>query len=354
MATETQPESKTTDSRLAVQTPSARNKAAILAEMESANIGPSEPQRAEAKKPEPAPEPEAAEEPEVEAKTEEEPEAEPEEPEQVDEADDEETAKGIERIKAEEKRSRMKLAKEREDMHREFAERESQYKAQLSEAQQKVGKWEKLASRAQYNPAGLLLELGIPKERLAKMSQMIYLASPEGQADPKYKDHADRMAKELEYEDRVRQLDERQTRLEEEAKAAREQSEREQAIGAYMDGVVKEITPDVPLVHRQLEKQPHQTRADLRQIAEVMAEEHAKLGTEFTQADVVKMLEKVMLLELEEAGIDTSQYTKPKAKPAAKPAPKPAETASSAQTTTKRNGNWRAGRDEILKEMESL
>src|SRR4029077_2921112 len=97
---------------------------------------------------------------------------------------------------------------------------------------------------------------------------------------------------------------------EKELAAEREQTKIERAISGYLDGVVREVTDETPLVHRLSTKTPAVLRADLQQIAEVM---HAE-GGDVSPKSVIAMLEQVMRQEAEEAGFEVA--AKAETKPA--------------------------------------
>jgi hypothetical protein len=329
-------------------TPSARNKAAILAELESGGEAATDEPKPKAAAA-PAEEPEEVE-PEVEASEEGSAPAADPEPEDADDAEkgaDADTTKGLDRIKAAEKRMRLELQKDRDAF-----ERERQASAKdVKDAKDAVGELQKLRARAKYDPVALLRWAGVDEADFGDVSRMVYASSPDFAKDPKNKEAVTRLAREKEYADKVRSLEEKQAQLEAERKAEKDNAQAEQAINEYLDDVVKTVKPDAhPVVARLAERSPKQARADLRQIAEVMAQE----GGDIRGSNVAAMLEAVMREELEEAGVDVSTLVKAKPKAAATTAKKEDKAAApvNGKPAVKPNDR-RAMRSELLQKLEA-
>lgn len=238
----------------------------------------------------PAEEPteEAAEEPAEEAEADETP-AEPEK----EAKPDKDLARRLAAVQKEEKRAKAALAEER----RAIAEERRAIEAEARETKARLERVEKAFARLKYDPVAIAREAGIPEEMFEDFAKAYYAASPKGQADPRFKDAAQRTAREREKDDEQSEL----RREVAELRAHVQQQESAQRTAAWLDNVAKAASDETPLVQTMLSKSPQKTRARLAQVAEQLLAETDEVPD---PEDVVAELEKIRREELEELGID--------------------------------------------------
>jgi hypothetical protein len=312
--------------------PSVRNRADVLAKME-AELGPDKPT---VTKPEAKAQVETvADDGGNDATTAAKPDTEvtkPATPKPKAEADED---KGLERIKAAERRMRADVAKERDTV----AAEKAAWQAEVKDLKQKVGAIDRLASRAAYEPAALFHALGVPADKFADISRLLYAHSSEFAKDPKNKEAADKLARQMEESDRIRKLEERQEAIEKREQELKTKTDEEKAIAVYLDDVTKEVTP---ADERVSQLKPARQREELRQIAEIMANE----GAAISPRAVVEMLEAVLEGEAEDYG-----WSKPAAKA------EPAKTEKKPATAPTVNGtakpDQRAVRSQLVAKLEA-
>lgn len=233
--------------------------------------------------------------------------------------EDPQLAKRLLQVQRREKRVR-EQAEAREQKF--AAERDSfiaEWKPKIEEAQQ----FAKLkASRG--NIVSTLKALGYPEDSWADLSRVIYGHSKEGLADPRNKDVAARLQRDMDLEDRVAASDARTAALAE--KLAKQESSAAQTAEAdrYMGRVTKAIGDATPKLKRAIDLQPKSTQIGLTKLAIKLAEQNG--GKPVDPRKVVMAYEKKIAAALERAKRLADEEPAAPAKPAAgaKPAAKPA------------------------------
>jgi hypothetical protein len=272
----------------------ASNRASIIAELEAAEKKP-EPQAVAAK---PAPVEQADDDVDESA------DADAHVDDDADDGDpdlgkDPETAKRMASVKKAEERSRAELARDRAEFERD----RDQHKAKLD-------RFDHLAARAKYAAAEVLEALGLNEDDFEAAAKDLYARSKQFAADPKNKDAAARLQREREERDRLakneREVSELKAQLEREKIEARADRE----IAAFMGTVEKSISEDAsPLVAKQIAKNHARALSALYAVANEIAQ---RTGAMPSPKAVVAAYEKQRRADLEEAGIDMSQYVKAK------------------------------------------
>lgn len=329
--------------------PFARDRAALLAAM-PAGADEAEPRPAAKVEAKSEPEPKAIEPDEDDADTPAESELDaPDKKGDDDNEDDDEDSKdtkGLDKVKAFEKRVRAELAKDREDLKAEVAKIQRDIDGKL----ERVAKFEKLAERIKYDPAAVLKELGVTDEDLEGISKDLYAATPKMLADPKNKEAAQRAAKAREESDRVAKLEKEIADMKAEKTTAAKEAQMQAQIDAFIDDLAKGINDDYPLVQKLNGKNAQLVR---RMISAAAQDIHSETGQAVTSKQVLRRIEKTQRERLEELDIDVSSYVKKadgKAKAETKADGKAkAETKPVAPTAKSR----RESRDDLIKQLEA-
>lgn len=265
---------------------------------ELANLGETKPT---VEKVEAAPAKEAPTE-EVEAKPDEEA---PEEPAE-DEEPDAETDKRFAPVRKYEQRVRAQL----DEREKSIAAREEKHSSDIKALQD----FQALAKRARYDLPAVLKALGVDEGMYEEASLQLYAASEKGKADPKYKAHVERSARERAQADEIAEL---RKRLDDQDKAKQEAAQRDEQqkhVTKYVDGIAKAATAKTaPVTMGLLQKRPEKTRRDLLRVA---GELYGETGEQPTAVQVLKAYE----AELAELGLAAPAATAKKPAPvAAKP-----------------------------------
>lgn len=248
---------------------------------------------------------ESSEEEESEDEGDEEEESEEEVSEDSDEVEPE-VAKKLAKVQKAEARSRAMIAQERADLER----REAQFKEKF----EAYGNFEKASKRVNYDPLGVLKQLGLHEDNYELAAQQLYSHSKAAAANPKSRDAAQRALREREAFDRAEKAESEVQKLRDELMQEKQQMTEQRRIEAYVDGLVSTVSKKAPLLSRLVAKNSDKARLQLAQKAYSMAQES---GDTPTAAEVVAALEKDKLDEYIAMGGDVSKL---------KAAPKPVET----------------------------
>ena len=231
-------------------------------------------------------------------------EAEAEEPSEDDEtadrdepAEDPELAKRLEKIQRQEQRSKELVAQQRRELEQERAA----FAKEREEWAPKVERFEQLASRAKYDPASVLTELGLGEEDLEPAARQLYALSKAGKADPKLREQAARSQREREMMSELESLKKQMAEREKRDAEREQQAAAERQANEYLQTVEKAVGTDSVLVGRMLERTPQKARAQLRQVAAHLLQETGEVPD---PVDVVAQLEKIRRAELEELGLE--------------------------------------------------
>ncbi len=278
------------------------DRASIVAEMAAAFSGtPAEPEAPPPPAdPPPAPaepKPDAVEEPEEDAEEDavgDPPTTEP--PLKVDAAD----AKRLEAIQRAEKRSKELLAKERESFESERKTWQTEQAAKL----ERIQRFEDLERRAAYDPAEVLLALGVPEDHLEPVARAVFLRSKKGAADPRAREAVQRSMRERELEDRLNQVSKKLEEREKREAEERQSAQVRRQVDAYLDAAASSAGDDTPLVKNLLANDPAYARHRLHEVAVELSVELD--GETPEHADVARALEKSERALLAKRGIDFS------------------------------------------------
>jgi hypothetical protein len=323
-------------------TAAVSDRAAVLAEMASMaaapaeQAAPAEAAPAEAAEPEPAAD-EAAND-----------NAAPVEAAPVETADPE-TAKRLATVKAQEKRQREQIAKDRADALAQVEVRRKEIEAEWSPKIEAAQKFEALAKRAKYDPAAVLEQLGLTSDDFELAARHLYARSKAGQADPKNRAAAEQATREREQLDRITAHERKLADLEAKLTAKEQAQAFESQRGQYLDLTIKAVANDnAPLLAKLASKDPSKARAALWRTAEQLFDQTG----EFPDSDdVITAWETQRRAELEDLGIDVTTSTKP----AAPAAPRPGKTLSNGHGAAPANSNApktrQEEREEVLREM---
>ena len=262
---------------------------------------------------------------------------------------DPETAKRLATVKAQEKRQREQIAKDRADALAQVEVRRKEIEAEWSPKIEAAQKFEALAKRAKYDPAAVLEQLGLTSDDFELAARHLYARSKAGQADPKNRAAAEQATREREQLDRITAHERKLADLEAKLTAKEQAQAFESQRGQYLDLTIKAVANDnAPLLAKLASKDPNKARAALWRTAEQLFDQTG----EFPDSDdVITAWETQRRAELEDLGIDVTTSTKP----AAPAAPRPGKTLSNGHGAAPANSNApktrQEEREEVLREM---
>ena len=278
----------------------------------------------------------AADEETADAETEtDEVEAEAEQPEAADEtpAEDPELAKRLEQIQRQEQRAKDAVAQQRAEFEKERAD----FQKQREEWQPKLEQFEALKARVAYDPAAVLMELGMGEADFETAARQLYALSVEGKKNPALREQSARSLREKETMTKLQQLEQKHQELLQQIQEREQRAEQERQVNEYISQVEKAVGDDATIVSRMLAKSPQKARALLREAASQL---YNQTGEVPDAQDVVAHLEKIKRAELDELGLDipaagSSAATKPKTPVKASEKAVAATLSSDLGTTTK-------------------
>ena len=181
---------------------------------------------------------------------------------------DPDVAKRLEQVRRTDRRLR-------DQRDRQFAQQKAQIDAALAEWQPKIDravKFERLAARADIDPAGVLEALGVKPDRFEYISQLLYTIA-KGKDDPKSRDAAARLIRERERDEEISNLKKWREERESTDKQREQSAAQEREVERYLDTVVKAASDKTPLAKRYIAKSPDRARGDLVKIAHRIGEE---------------------------------------------------------------------------------
>ena len=283
-------------------------------------------------------------------------EEEPDEEPEVDDDDDEEAeapaaksdpelAKRLAAFRKTEQRARDALARDRASFDAERAEWTSGAK-QIAESAQR---FERLAARAKYDPAGVLMALGLTEDDMEHAGRQVYSRSKATTVKPEHRDAADREMRAREHADELSKLKQEHQELRDSLSRRDQEAAADRELATFFGRVARAVGDDSPLTKQFLAKNPARAQKALEHTAHELAR---KLGALPKPADVIRAHEKQRRRDLKDLGVEVpvvaagTTKTAPKAgdkinagksSAGAKPAPK-----SKVPT-----------RDEIVAELES-
>lgn len=269
----------------------------------------------------------------------------PPEPEPAAAKADPDLQKRLDVVQKAEKRAREAVAAERAT----FAKEREAFEVERKEWKERLDRFDSLAKRAKYDLASVALELGLTEDDFEPQARDLYAKSKKGAADPKNRAAAAQSAREREQADRIAQL-EAKFEARDKADAEREQQASVQrGVSAFVEGAVKAVGDDAPLVKALLAKNPAKARQTIGQAALYLLDQTGETP-EF--GDVIAEIEKFRRAELEELGIDPSVVATPKTKTLPADETKTAPTLSSdLGTPTKPPRTKRQSKEERRREI---
>nr|MBA2540566.1 hypothetical protein [Deltaproteobacteria bacterium] len=180
-----------------------------------------------------------------------------------------------------------------------------------------VDRFEALRSRAKYDPAAVLTELGLGDDDYESAARDLYSRSKAASADPKNREAAVRMQREREQaaelaatRNRLEELETRLTKRDQEAETSRMW----QGYMADVSKVANDAAGNAPLMRSALAKNPAKTEQALQDLAVSLWKSSGEWPD---QEDIVAVYEKHRRAELEELGIDVSAVIRTAPKKAA-------------------------------------
>lgn len=217
---------------------------------------------------------------------------------------DAETEKRLAKVQDAEKRSREKLAAEKQQLEATKAEIEKA-REELKAAREEVAQFAKLKERAKLDPAAALKALGV--EDLEYAAKQAYAQSKAKADDPANREAAARQLRERELADEVAELKKWRAEREQREKQQAEQATVQKQAEEYMSGVMKAAASN-PLAKHFIDKAPQKVDRQLRQIAYDLARE---LDDVPDAEDVIARFEKIRREEAAEYGLDIDKLISP-------------------------------------------
>lgn len=264
---------------------------------------------------------------------------------------DADTSKRLATVKAQEKRLREQIAKERADARAALDAERKQFEADIAPKLKAAQDFETLAKRAKYDPAAVLEQLGLTDDDFELAARHLYARSKAGAADPKNRAAAEQAAREREAHDRIAAHEKKLADLEAKLTAKEQAQAFESQRGQYLDGALKAVANDnAPLLSKLASKAPAKARAELWQTAERLFDATGEFPD---HEDVITAWESQRRAELEDLGIDVVTSAKPVAPaPAARPGKSLGNSHGAAPANSNAPKSPREMRDEVLREME--
>lgn len=266
---------------------------------------------------------------------------------------DPDTSKRLATVKAQEKRLREQIAKERSDARAELDAHRKQIEAEWSPKIEAAQKFEALAKRAKYDPASVLEQLGLTADDFEIAARHLYARSKAGQADPKNRAAAEQATRERESADRIAAHEKKLADLEAKLTAKEQAQAFESQRGQYLDLTLKAVANDnAPLLAKLATKAPAKARAELWQTAERLFDQTGEFPD---HEDVITAWESQRRAELEDLGIDVATSAKPAAPaPAARPGKSLGNGHGAAPANSNAPKSRQEERDEVLRELARL
>jgi hypothetical protein len=222
---------------------------------------------------------------------------------------DAESSKRLATIQAAEKRSREKIAKEREQLAADRASIEKE-RQELAAARSEIEAYRAARERAKLDPVAYLKAAGV--DDLEYAARQAYATAKAG-TDPQSREAAARMMREREHETELQATKRRLEELEQRLSARDQQAQFESHKNTYIEHAVKAIGDDAPITKALAAKNPAKVRAALWATTEHLIAENDGDVPDFE--DVITTYERARRAELDELGIDPATLT---AAPAAK------------------------------------
>ena len=202
-------------------------------------------------------------------------------------------------LRRQEQRVRSELGQAKAELQRERAIMQRE-REELRSEREELARYKAARSRAKYDPAGVLAELGLGEDDFGPAARQIYARTKEAAADPKNREAADRLMQEREHRDSLAQTQRELKELREEIQRRDHASRVDAEVKRYVAGLVSSVpkVTDAPLVARALKRNPERWERRLGEVALEMAQQTGELPT---PKRVIRELERRRREELEDA-----------------------------------------------------
>lgn len=231
--------------------------------------------------------------------------------EKTDDAPDPALSKKLAALQKAEKRAKESIAHEREQLEA--------MRHDFREKAKRIEEFERIAKQAKYNPAAVLMSLGLTAEDMDDAARDVYRHSKAAADNPKLRAAAAQTMRERE----LRAVMEAQGRELAEIKEQLATQQTQKQVEGYISTVAKAASDETPLVRAMLENNPDGARKQLTQVADYLSRETGEIPEPL---EVLKALESMRQNELKELGIDPAQVIPSKNKPSVAGETKAAKT----------------------------
>ena len=233
---------------------------------------------------------------------------------------DPELAKRLAAVRRTEQRQREQLKRDRETFDRERSDWHSQTRT-VTEAQKR---FETIAARAKYDPAGALTALGLTDADMEYAAQQVYARSPAAAKKEGYREAAERAMREREAADELRaaraEIGEVKKTLAERDQQAAVQRE----LDAYFGRAIRKVDDTTPRTQKLIASYPKRARAELAATALELVEKTKRPLPEIKPKELLAAHEKKIARRLRMYGIEDAAPAADPAAPAKPNGKKPA------------------------------
>jgi hypothetical protein len=205
-------------------------------------------------------------------------------------------------------RQRQRLEQERAGFERE----RSTWQTETKQVRESLARVQTLVARAKIDPAAVLEALGLSLEDMEYAGQQCYARGKTAAADPKYRQAAERAARERELGETAAANAKRIADLEAKLESKELQAAADREVDALFERTFRKVTDATPITARLITKRPKAARAELERTA---VELGAKLGRLPKVGELIAAHEKREVRALKLRGI------KPPTPGTGKPAP---------------------------------
>lgn len=248
-------------------------------------------------------------------------------------APDAETSRRLATVQKAEERSRQAIQKERADALAEIQRARDEIARMQAEWSPKLEAFERLKTRAKYEPDAVLAELGVDDWEHA--SKAAFLRSKAASDKPESRDAYLRSVKQREHEDRLARIERENAELRQSIVQREQQQTFAQQQSMYLDATVKAANDEAPLLATLATKNPDKARTELWATAQAIFEATGEVPE---PSDLVAAYEQKQRAALESLGIDITTVTKKKPAPVAPTRPAATLPAAPSGATPVPNG----------------
>ena len=247
-------------------------------------------------------------------------------------------SKRIAQIQTEEKRAKQALSQEREEIAEERAE--------LSESMEIIEQFQGLVERVKYDPISVLESLGLSEEDFEPAARQLYAMSPKGKADPKLREHAERLQQMRGQNTELDRTKAELAELREQFESRGQQAEIDRELSAYTDRITDAVSDDTPIAKAMLANNPARAQNQILEIARTLA---STTGDVPTEMQVLLEFERLRGAELVDMGFDARVKKKSKKNKATKNKTKAAKKNKAAKKKlVNKDPSARPSREDVL------